>query len=366
MNFKSDNIGSISSEIVQAIIEANKGNQLSYGADDYSLELNKQMSKIFEKDVIVYLTSTGTAANSLALSALVKPYEAIYCINESHINTDECGAPELFTNGARLVLVESDVNGKIDTSFLEGKILASLSRTPHGQRPGCISITQATECGTVYSIEELKKIHNIANKYNIPIHMDGARFANSIATLNCKPAEVTWKVGVDVLCFGATKNGAMCAEAIVFFNHEYAKNFDYLQKRAGQLMSKTRFFACQFLAYLEHDLWLKNSERANSMAKQLTKIFNDHSIEIVYPVESNELFVTFPKDLFEYLKERKCGFYDWSTSKIRNDLYRFVTSCFTSNDDMLAFNDCLIDYEGQLQNNKGLTYSQMMTLRREL
>lgn len=345
MNFKSDNIGSISTEIIKSIIEANKGNQPSYGADDYSLTLNKQMSKIFEKDVIVYLTSTGTAANSLALSALVKPYEAIYCISESHINTDECGAPELFTNGARLVLTDSDVNGKVDITSLEAKILESLSRIPHGQRPGCISITQATECGTVYSIEELKKIQNIANKYNIPIHMDGARFANSISTLNCKPADVTWKIGVDVLCFGATKNGALCAEAIVFFNHKYAKNFEYLQKRAGQLMSKTRFFACQFLAYLENDLWLKNSGRANLIAKELAKVFQNHSIEIVYPVESNELFVTFPITLFEYLKEKNCGFYDWSTSKIRSDLYRFVTSCFTSSDDILSFNECLNEYK---------------------
>lgn len=344
MNFKSDNIGSISTEIVQAIIKANKGNQPSYGADDYSLELNRQMSKIFEKDVIVYLTSTGTAANSLALSALVEPYESIYCISESHINTDECGAPELFTNGARLVLVESDDSGKIDTGSLERKILESLSRVPHGQRPGCISITQATECGTVYSLEELKNIQNIATKYNIPIHMDGARFANSIAALNCKPAELTWKVGVDVLCFGATKNGAMCAEAIVFFNHEYARDFDYLQKRAGQLMSKTRFFACQFLAYLEHDLWLKNSERANLMAKQLAQVFQDHNIEIAYPVESNELFVIFSTELFDYLKEKNCGFYDWSTSKFRNNLYRFVTSCFTSDDDISDFNNCLLEY----------------------
>jgi len=344
MNFKSDNIGSISAEIIQAIIEANKGNQSSYGTDDYSIELNKQLSKVFEKDVIVYLTSTGTAANSLALSALVEPYEAIYCISESHINTDECGAPELYTGGARLVIVDSDVNGKINTDSLNEKILHSMCSRPHGQKPGCISITQATECGTVYNIGELIKIHNIAKKYNMPIHMDGARFANSIATLKCKPAEVTWKVGIDVLSFGATKNGAMCAEAIVFFNHEHAKNFDYLHKRAGQLMSKTRFFACQFLAYLEHDLWLKNSERANFMAKQLSQIFQDHSIEIIYPVESNELFVTFPAKLSEYLKERKCGFYDWSTSNIRNGLYRFVTSCFTSNDDILAFNDCLNEY----------------------
>lgn len=344
MKFKSDNIGPISAEIIQAIIDANKGTQYSYGADDYTLQLQKQMSEVFEKDVIIYLTSTGTAANSLALSALVKPYEAIYCINESHINTDECGAPELYTGGARLVLVSSNDNGKIDPASLNEKILQSLSLRPHGQKPGCISVTQATECGTIYTPQELTEIHNIAKEYNIPVHMDGARFANSLITLNCKPADITWKVGVDVLSFGATKNGAMCAEAIVFFNHEHAKNFDYLHKRAGQLVSKSRFFSCQFLAYLKHGLWLDNAKHANSMAQQLAGVFNKHNIEIIYPLESNELFVILSDKCAEFLKENHCGFYDWSTSKVSKGLYRFVTSCFTSNAEITDFDTCLNGY----------------------
>lgn len=341
MKFKSDNIGPISAQIIQAIIDANKGTQYSYGADDYTLQLQKQMSEVFEKDVIVYLTSTGTAANSLALSSLVKPYEAIYCINESHINTDECGSPELYTGGAKLVLVDSDHNGKINPDSLNEKILQSLSLRPHGQKPGCISVTQATECGTIYSIKELTEIHNIAKKYDIPLHMDGARFANSLITLDCKPADITCRVGVDVMSFGATKNGAMCAEAIVFFNHEYAKNFDYLHKRSGQLVSKSRFFSCQFLAYLKQDLWLSNAKHANSMAQQLAKIFKKNNIETIYPVESNELFVILSDECAEFLKENHCGFYDWSTSKVSTGLYRFVTSCFTENYEINDLDVCL-------------------------
>ena len=344
MNFKSDNVGPISSEIIQAIIEANKGNQASYGADSYSLELQKRMSEVFEKDVIVYLTTTGTAANSLALSSLVKPYEIVYCNTESHINTDECGAPEFYTGGARLVIVDSDVNGKINPQSLNEKILQALSLRPHGQKPGCISITQASECGTVYTVKELDEIHNIAEKYNIPIHMDGARFANSLITLNCKPAEITWKVGVDVMSFGATKNGALCAEAIVFFNHQYANNFDYLHKRAGQLASKARFFSCQFLAYLKQDLWLENAKKANFTAEQLAQIFSKHNIEIVYQVESNELFVMLSVKCAKYLQENNCTFYDWSTSKAKTGLYRFVTSCFTSNVELVALDTCLNTY----------------------
>ena len=341
MNFKSDNVVPISPEIIQAIIEANQGTQSSYGADDYSLELQKQLSLIFEKDIILYLTNTGTAANCLALSSLVDPYEAIYCHNEAHINTDECGAPELFTGGAKLITVDG-VNGKIKPDLLDEKILHSLSSRPHIQKPGCISVTQATECGTLYTIQELIEINNIAKKYNMSMHMDGARFANSLVTLNCKPADITWKVGLDVLSFGATKNGAMCAEAIVFFNHKYAENFDYIYKRSGQAVSKTRFFSCQFLAYLHNELWLKNAKHANYMAKQLVKIFHQHNIEIIYPVESNELFVRLSSKCAEYLRQSNCGFYNWGSPNL--ELYRFVTSFFTSNTDIINLDSCLLNY----------------------
>lgn len=345
MNFKSDNVGPISADIMQAIIEANQGNQPSYGADEYSVALKKQMSDIFEKEVLVYLTSTGTAANSLALASLVRPYETIYCNSEAHINTDECAAPEFYTGGSKLVILDSDQNGKIDISDLNEKIQHSLASRPHGPKPGCISITQATESGTVYTTEEVLKIHDIVKQYNMPMHLDGARFANSLVTLNCTPAEITWKAGVDVMSFGATKNGALCAEAIVFFNHKYAKNFDYLHKRAGQLMSKSRFFACQLLAYLKNDLWLKNASSANSKASQLAEVFTKHNFEIIYPVEANELFVKMPAQCAKYLQELDCKFYDWSTSKVKHDLYRFVTSCFTTNEQVIDFAKCLDEYK---------------------
>ncbi len=339
MNFKSDNVVPVSPEIIQAIIEANQGTASSYGADDYSLKLQKQLSEVFEKDVVVYLTNTGTAANCLALSSLIDPFEIIYCHHEAHINTNECGAPELYTGGAKLVTLDG-INGKINPHFLNEKILHSLSLKPHGQKPGCISITQATEHGTIYTIQELIEINTIAKKYNMPMHMDGARFANSLVALNCSPAEITWKVGIDVISFGATKNGAMCAEAIIFFNHKYAENFDYMHKRTGQLMSKSRFFSCQFLAYLQQDLWLKNARYANFMAKQLAQIFDKYNIEIIYPVESNQLFVKLSSKYVKHLRQNNCGFYGWGSPDA--EIYRFVTSFFTSNDDLMELDACLL------------------------
>jgi threonine aldolase len=338
MNFKSDNVAPTNPEIIEAITKANQGFQSSYGADDYSLILQKKLSEVFEKEVIIFLTNTGTAANCLALSSLTKSYEAIYCHNKAHINTDECGAPEFFTGGAKLVTLEG-VNGKINPDSLSKKILHSFSSRPHEQKPGCISITQATECGTIYTVQELTEIHKIAMEHNLPIHMDGARFANSLVALNCSPADITWKTGIDVLSFGATKNGAICAEAIVFFNHKYAENFDYTLKRSGQLTSKSRFFSCQFLAYLHQDLWLKNAAHANFMAKQLAQVFLKHNIEIIYPVESNELFVKFSSKCATYLRQNNCGFYEWGAPEEK--LYRFVTSFFTSIANITELDACL-------------------------
>ncbi|MBX9804942.1 MAG: low specificity L-threonine aldolase [Alphaproteobacteria bacterium] len=338
MNFKSDNVVPASPEIVQAIQDANKDTQSSYGADTYSAAATKKLSEIFEKEVIVYFTNTGTAANSLALSALVNPHEVIYCHEESHINTDECGAPEFFTGGSKLIPC-SGPHGKLDLDLLNEKILQGISMRPHAQKPGCISITQATECGTVYTLQELHQLHTIAKEHHLPIHMDGARFTNSLIKLGCTPAELTWKTGVDVMSFGATKNGTVCAEAIIFFNHNHAKDFDYLHKRSGQLMSKTRFFACQLTAYLAQDLWLKNAKHANAMAQNLVRIFQKNGVEIVHPVESNEIFVKLPSQTVTTLREQACGFYDWGATN--SDLYRFVTSFHTSNSDIEGLDKCL-------------------------
>lgn len=326
MNFKSDNAVAVSNQIMEAIIQANHGFQNSYGLDEYSIKLQKKFSEIFEKEVWIYLTSTGTAANALGLSSLVKPYESILCHKEAHINTDECGAPILFSGGSNLLLVDGK-EGKIDIKHLDEQIKLSQSQKPHGQKPGCISITQATECGTTYSLQELEHITEISKKYLLPVHMDGARFANSLIYLKCTPSKATWQSGVDVMSFGGTKNGCLNAEAIVFFNLTYAKDFEYIHKKAGQLMSKTRFFATQFLSYFEEDLWLNNAKHANSMAQSLKTMFNKHNIEVQYPVEANEVFVVLGKELAEYLWQNGCNFYSWGTPN--SNLYRFVTSCFT-------------------------------------
>jgi len=267
MNFKSDNIIGVHPTIMDAIIKANQGTEPSYGNDAYSKKLVQKFSEVFETDVKVFLVNTGSVANSLGLSALVKPYETIHCHKEAHINTDEAGAPEFFTHGAKLLTV-GGANGKIYLHELRQSCDAVAASAPHGGTSGGISISQATECGTLYSLEELGELSEFATSKKMTLHMDGSRFANSVATLKVTPAQLTWKAGIDAMSFGATKNGALAAEAIIFFNKKYAEDFEYRHKRAGQLASKMRFFACQFLAYLDNDLWLKNAQHANQMAQR--------------------------------------------------------------------------------------------------
>lgn len=342
MNFKSDNTVPVSPEIIKSIIDANFGYQSSYGGDQSSKELERKLSEIFDKEVFVFLTSTGTASNCLALSSIVKPHSIIYASDQAHTNTDECGAPSFFTGGATLFILPS-IFGKLDPTLLDRTIMQDLSLKPRKQKPGCISLTQVTELGTVYSISELEKISLVAKKYGLPIHMDGARFTNALVSLGCRPSEVTWKVGVDVLSLGATKNGAMCAEAVVFFNRDHANDFVYLQKRAGQLMSKTRFISCQFLSYFKDDLWLKNASHANSMAQKLAKVFLKHNFKIAYPVEANEVFVNIEKNFADYLLKSDVGFYPWGDPQ--DCLYRFVTSFYTTIDEIENFDLFLERYK---------------------
>jgi threonine aldolase len=217
---------------------------------------------------------------------------------------------------------------------------------PHTSKPGCITLSQATECGTIYSLDELNSIASIAKDYQLPIHMDGARFTNSLITLGCSPAEATWKSGIDVLSFGATKNGAMAAEAVIFFNQEYASDMDYKQKRAGQLFSKMRFLSCQFLAYLKDDLWLKNAKHANDAALNLASIFLKNNINLEYKVQANEVFVRMPNLLAQYLNKNNGSFYEWEkANELGLSLYRFVTSCFTKEEDLKLLDECLKQYK---------------------
>jgi threonine aldolase len=308
------------------------------------LHCKKKLTEIFETDVSIYLTGTGTAANGLALSAITPVHGIIYSHASAHVNADECGAPELFTSGAKIVPLRGD-NYKIDINHLKQHIESSLAMRPHTSKPASITVSQATECGTIYSLDELREIYSIAKHHGVAVHMDGARFTNSLITLGCSPAEATWKSGIDVLSFGATKNGAMAAEVVIFFNKKYTQDIDYKQKRAGQLFSKMRFLSCQFLAYFEDDLWLKNASHANAAALSLSNIFIKHKLGLEYKVEANEVFVRMPKKIAEYLYKNNGSFYEWENPDYDgNGLYRFVASCFTKQEDLDRLDEYLNIY----------------------
>ena len=245
--FASDNVTAACPEVIQAINNANNGNVDSYGDDQWTNNLERKFSELFEKKVKVFTAITGTAANSLALSAITPNYGNIYCHKISHINVDECGAPEFFTGGAKLITIDG-FNGKFSAEDLRKNIRGE--GVVHNTQPSTVSITQSCETGVVYKIDEIEKITEIAKKNNMKVHMDGARFSNAVVSLKKTPAEITWKSGIDVLTFGGTKNGCLDAEAIIFFKSEDIKNFKYLQKRSGQLLSKIRFLSAQLDAYI--------------------------------------------------------------------------------------------------------------------
>lgn len=324
MNFCSDNVTGASPEIVAALIAANEGSAMPYGDDEITQSLQPKLSDLFETDLVVFPVATGSAANALALSALVPPYGAIYCHADSHIYVDECGAPEFYTGGAKLVTLHG-ANGKMAADDLAHALQHGGTGVVHHVQPAAVSITQATEAGTVYPLDEIRAIAQTAHHYNLPLHMDGARFANAIASLGCQPADMTWRAGVDVLSFGATKNGAFAAEAVIFFNRDYAQSFVYRRKRGGHLFSKMRFLSAQLQAYITDDLWLKNALHANAMASKLAKgLAAIPGVQFRYPVEANELFLELPTDLIEGLLADGFRFYRWAGEEA--SLVRLVTA----------------------------------------
>ena len=319
--FSSDNVTSACPEVMDALIAANSGIAGSYGDDEWSSALKSKLSEVFETDVEVFLAVTGTASNALALSALAPVFGKIYCHELSHINTDECGAPELFTGGAKLIPMRSS-NGRIKANELAETIRGS--GNVHVTQPSVVSITQSCETGTVYQLDEIQAISKIARAHKMSIHMDGARFANALAFLGISPAEMTWKSGVDVLTLGGTKNGCVAAEAIVFFKPKMVGNFPYLHKRSGQLLSKMRFISSQLEAYVTDDLWIRNARHANLMAKKLSEGLNSFSnIELAYPTQSNEVFVHLPRELIDYLNNAG---YDINEEELDGKAVRFVTA----------------------------------------
>jgi len=322
--FASDNVAPICPEAWAALQEANLQYAPSYGEDRWTARVCDRIREIFETDCDVYFVFTGTAANALALAQLCNPFHSVICHQHSHIETDECGAPEFFTGGSKLLLV-GGADGKIDA----GQVEALLTRPNdlHSHKPAAISIAQATEFGTVYRRDEIAAIVDLARAHQLSLHMDGARFANAIASLNCAPKAITWKVGVDVLCFGGTKNGATAGELVIFFDKKISREFDYRAKQAGHLGSKMRFLAAQWLGLLNRDAWLRNAQHANRAARGLaTRLRMEAGIESVFPIDANAVFVAMDERLASGLHARGWRFYKF----IEPDVYRLMCSWSTT------------------------------------
>ena len=322
--FASDNVAPICPEAWAALQKANLQYAPSYGEDRWTVRVCDRIREIFETDCDVYFVFTGTAANALALAQLCNPFHSVICHQHSHIETDECGAPEFFTGGSKLLLV-GGADGKIDA----GQVEALLTRPNdlHSHKPAAISIAQATEFGTVYRRDEIAAIVDLARAHQLSLHMDGARFANAIASLNCAPNAITWKVGVDVLCFGGTKNGATAGELVIFFDKKISREFDYRAKQAGHLGSKMRFLAAQWLGLLNRDAWLRNAQHANRAARGLaTRLRMEAGIESVFPVDANAVFVVMDERLASALHARGWRFYKF----IEPDVYRLMCSWSTT------------------------------------
>ncbi|MGI9483042.1 MAG: threonine aldolase family protein [Hyphomicrobiales bacterium] len=336
MEFRSDNVHGVSPEILAAIGKANEGSAASYGEDELTASVEQKFCEIFERDVAVFPVVTGTAANALGLSAISPPYGAVFCHAGSHTNVDECGAPELYTGGAKLIGLRG-VAGKYTPAHVEA-VLKTFIRGVHDAKPAAMTITQATESGTVYSIGEISALSEFGKSRGMRMHMDGARFANALVSLDCTPAEMTWKAGIDVLSFGATKNGAMAVEAVVFFDKSLAEDFGYRRMRAGHLVSKSRFLAAQFDAYLSDDLWLINARHANAAAQRVKSALEPlKGTRFPTPVEANELFPVMPAALAEALQNEGIKIYEWPGSgddsealEVGEVMMRFVTSFATT------------------------------------
>jgi len=326
--FASDNVAPICPEAWAALQEANVHYAPSYGEDRWTERVCNRVREIFETDCDVYFVFTGTGANALSLAQLCKSFQSVICHQHSHMQTDECGACEFFTGGSKLLLA-GGADGKIDIKQVE--TLLARQNDVHSHKTGAISIAQATEFGTVYTRDEIAAIADLARTHQLFLHMDGARFANAIASLNCAPKAITWEAGVDVLCFGGTKNGAAVGDLLIFFDEKISREFDYRAKQAGQLGSKMRFLAAQWLGLLTGDTWLRNAQHANGVARALaSRLRKEAGIESLFPVEANTVFVSMDERLASGLYGRGRRFYKF----IEPDVYRLMCSWSTTEEDI--------------------------------
>ena len=315
MNFRSDNVSFIAPEILAAIAAANVGDAPSYGADPVTARVTRRFAEIFEHEVAVFPLATGTAANALALAAVTPPWGAVYCHEEAHVQTDECGAPEFYAGGAKLIGLPG-ADAKIVPAMVDARMIEQ--GVVHHAQPAAISISQATEAGTLYSPAEVSALGAVARRYDMVLHMDGARFANAVVALGCAPADITWRAGVDVLSFGATKNGALAAEAVIFFDPEKATDFAYRRKRGGHLFSKMRFLSAQLDGYLADAVWLRNAAHANRVAALLADgLAGVQGARLRHPVQANEVFIELPERVIAALAAAGFGFYRWGGESSR-------------------------------------------------
>ncbi len=339
MFFASDNAAGIATPILEAIGRVNTGYAFGYGDDDCTKRVEKKFAEIFERDLAVFLVPTGTVANSLAIAHLTPPWGGVLCHAESHVATDECGAPEFFGGGIKLVGLKGE-GAKIAPATLRASLDGQWGG-PHHVSPAVLSLSQATECGTIYRVDEIKELADIAHARGVAVHMDGARLGNALARMNVSLAGATWKAGVDVLSFGATKGGAMGAEAVIFFDPKRGANMQDRRKRGGALLSKHRFIAAQMEAYLEGDLWLKLARHANDMADALAAGLTAAGAKPFWPVEANEVFAPLTVEADKRLKAAGAMYYPWPSADLNigagKILVRLVTSFQTTKDDVDKF-----------------------------
>ncbi|MFZ0501008.1 MAG: beta-eliminating lyase-related protein [Steroidobacteraceae bacterium] len=306
MRFCSDNAASVSAEILEALSAVNRDHALAYGDDPWTQRLDEVLGEFFGTEVRAFAVTTGTAANVLSLATVTPRYGAIYCHPEAHIAVDECGAPGFFTGGAQLERIDgaaAKLTAEAVAATLDGHAVSV-----HSVQPAAVSISQATELGTAYRPTEVAALCEVAHEHGLHVHMDGARFANAVTFLGCHPGDVTWRAGVDVLSLGATKNGALAAEAVVFFHLGLVRDFELQRKRAGHLLSKSRYVAAQLLAYVETGLWRRNAERANAFARAIGKAAGKR---LLHPVEANEVFADLGVAGKASLRSAGFEFYDW-------------------------------------------------------
>lgn len=353
MQFGSDNQTGASSQVLEMLTAANSGHTHGYGEDEWCLQAKEELKKTFSCELEVFFVATGTAANSLALSCMANPWETILCHHQAHIVQDESTAPEFFSGGARLIPISSQA-GKLERKHLEQYFKLLSDEPPHTPRPAALSITQANEAGLVYTPEEILVLCSFAHEQSMHVHMDGARFANAVAALGCSPADVTWKAGIDVLSLGATKCGALVAEAVLFFNRELATSFVHRRKRSGHLVSKGRFFGAQFVGWLKDNHWLDLAHHANGQAQKLEKKLTSlSSVSMTWPREANELFVTLPKNIVDFLHNSGAEFYQWPFHALPDGIVpdketvfiRLVCSFVTTDEQINLFYNLILKYE---------------------